>query len=74
MTILEKTVQKSRLDWSHKMNGTLWAYRIAFKNPMGMSPYEMVYGKSCHLPMGLEHKAYWAIKSLNYDYKSAGKK
>ena len=42
------------------------------KNPMGMSPYKMVYGKACHLPLELEHKAYWPIKELNCDFKLAG--
>ena len=39
-----------------------------------MSPYKIVYGKDCHLPFELEHKAYWAIRELNYDFKLAGKK
>jgi hypothetical protein len=60
--ILEKIVNKSRSDWPLKINDALWAYRNAFKNPMGMSPYKMVYGKSCHLPIELEHRARWAIK------------
>ena len=41
-----------------KLDDALWAYRIAYKNPMGMSAYKMVYGKSCHLPLELEHKDY----------------
>ena len=43
-------------------------------NPMCVSPYKMVYGKACHLALELEHKAYWAIKELNYDFKLAGEK
>jgi hypothetical protein len=41
-TILQKIVRKSRADWAYKLNDTLLAYRTAFKNPMGMSPYKMV--------------------------------
>ena len=56
-----------------QINDALWAYRTAYKNPMGMSPYKMVYGKACHLPLELEHKAYWAVRQLNSDPTLAGK-
>ena len=56
------------------MNDALWAYRTAYKNPMGMSPYKMVYGKAYHLPLELEHKAYWVVKELNKDFKLSGEK
>ena len=71
--ILQKTVNKSRKNWSKKLNDALWAYRTAYKNPMGMSPYKMVYGKACHLPLELKHKAYWAVRQLNSDPTLADK-
>ena len=62
--ILQKTINRSRKNWTKKLDNALWAYRTAYKNPMGMSLYKMVYGKACHLPLELEHKAYWLLKSL----------
>ena len=72
--ILEKTVGTSRRDWSRKLDNILWAYWTAFKTPLGTIPFHLLYGKSCHLPVELEHKAAWAIKLLNFDIKPAAER
>jgi hypothetical protein len=71
---LPKIVNKSRSNWPKRIIDALWAYRIAFKNPMGMSPYKMVYGNACHLPLEKEHKSFWVIEHLNFDFKTVGKR
>ncbi|GKE81665.1 reverse transcriptase domain-containing protein [Tanacetum coccineum] len=59
--ILERTVGENRTSWPDKLDEALWAFRTTFKTPIGCTPYKLVYGKSCHLPIELEHKAYWAL-------------
>ncbi|GJS90670.1 reverse transcriptase domain-containing protein [Tanacetum coccineum] len=68
----ERTVGENRASWSDKLDDALWAFRTAFKTPIGCTPYKLVYEKACHLPIELEHKAYWALKHCNYDLKTAG--
>nr|GEV23476.1 reverse transcriptase domain-containing protein [Tanacetum cinerariifolium] len=69
--ILERTVGKNRASWSDKLDDALWAFRTAFKTPIGCTPYKLVYEKACHLPIELKHKAYWALKHCNYDLLTA---
>nr|GEW75490.1 reverse transcriptase domain-containing protein [Tanacetum cinerariifolium] len=70
--ILERTIGENRASWFDKLDDALWAFRTAFKTPTGCIPYKLVHEKACHLPIELEHKAYWALKHCNFDLKTAG--
>nr|GEY63991.1 reverse transcriptase domain-containing protein [Tanacetum cinerariifolium] len=70
--ILKRMVGENRALWSDKLEDALWAFRTAFKTPISCIPYRLFYGKSCHLPLELEHKAFWALKHANFDLKTAG--
>nr|GEZ47092.1 reverse transcriptase domain-containing protein [Tanacetum cinerariifolium] len=63
---------ENRVSWSDKLDDALWAFRIAYKTPIGCTPYKLVYGKVCHLPIELEHKAYWVLKQANFNLTVAG--
>nr|GEU78816.1 hypothetical protein [Tanacetum cinerariifolium] len=69
--ILERTVGENCASWSNKLDDALWAFRTAFKTPIGCTPYKLVYGKACHLPIELEHKAYWALKHAKFNLLTA---
>nr|GEV35076.1 reverse transcriptase domain-containing protein [Tanacetum cinerariifolium] len=70
--ILERTMGKNRASWSDKLDDALWAFQTAYKTPIGCTPYKLVYEKACHLPIELEHKAYWALKYAKFDLQTAG--
>ncbi|GJY92823.1 reverse transcriptase domain-containing protein [Tanacetum coccineum] len=65
--ILQRLVGYNPKDWSEKLNDALWAFRTAYKTPTGCTPFRLVYGKACHLPVEIEHKAHWALKQYNMD-------
>nr|GFB79187.1 reverse transcriptase domain-containing protein [Tanacetum cinerariifolium] len=58
-------MRENRTSWSDKLEDALWAFRTAIKT-------SIVYGKACHLLLELKHKAYWALKHVNFDLKTVG--
>nr|GEV65577.1 reverse transcriptase domain-containing protein [Tanacetum cinerariifolium] len=70
--IFKRTVGENHASWSDKLDDALWAFWTAFKTPIRCTPYKLVYGKACHLPIELKHKAYWALKHVNFDLLTTG--
>ncbi|KAJ9544217.1 hypothetical protein OSB04_023924 [Centaurea solstitialis] len=60
--ILEKIVDNNPKIWSQKLEDALWAYRTAYKTPIGSTPYRMLYGK-----------ALWELKKVYLDDIASGK-
>lgn len=69
---LEKIVKTNRRDCALKLNDALWAYHTTLKTQIGTSPYKLMFEKTCHLPIELQHKAYCVIRKLNMDLQKAG--
>nr|GEY45518.1 reverse transcriptase domain-containing protein [Tanacetum cinerariifolium] len=70
--ILERTNGKNQKEWAEKLDDALWAFRTAYKTPIGSTPYHLVYGKAFHLPIELDHKAFWALQEANFDLTKSG--
>nr|GEX94182.1 reverse transcriptase domain-containing protein [Tanacetum cinerariifolium] len=69
--IIERTVGKNHASWSDKLDDALWAFRTAYKTPIGYTLYKLVHGNACYLSIELEHKAYRALKHANFDLQTA---
>ncbi|GKD20285.1 reverse transcriptase domain-containing protein [Tanacetum coccineum] len=71
--ILERSVGYNPNGWSEKLNDALWPFRTAYKTQTGCTYFRLVYGKACHLPVEIEHKAHWELKQCNMDSTLASK-
>ncbi|GJU32045.1 reverse transcriptase domain-containing protein [Tanacetum coccineum] len=72
--IFEKTVKDNLAISSSELDDALWAFRTAYKTPTGTTPYKLIYGKTCHLPFEIKHRAYLALKNCNLDLIAVGEK
>ncbi|GKC08113.1 reverse transcriptase domain-containing protein [Tanacetum coccineum] len=70
---MERSVGYNPKNWLEKLDDALWALRTAYKTPTGCTPFRLVYGKACNLPVKIEHKAYWTLKQYNMDLIAAAK-
>ncbi|GJU16526.1 reverse transcriptase domain-containing protein [Tanacetum coccineum] len=71
--ILERSVGYNPKNWLEKLDEALWAFRTAYKTPTRCTPFRLVYGKACHLPVEIKHKAYWVLKQCDMDLTAATK-
>ncbi|GJU37034.1 reverse transcriptase domain-containing protein [Tanacetum coccineum] len=69
--VVVKFLRRNRKEWANRLDDTLWAFRTAYKSPIGSTAFRIAYGKACHLPIEMKHKAYWALKNVNLDLDSA---
>nr|GEY90506.1 reverse transcriptase domain-containing protein [Tanacetum cinerariifolium] len=72
VTIKYRVTHRLATAYHPQTSGQVEAFRTAYKTPIGCTPYKLVYGKSCHLAIELEHRAYWALKHVNFDLKTVG--
>ncbi|GJZ36772.1 hypothetical protein Tco_0582963 [Tanacetum coccineum] len=72
LTAPKRRLEENRASLVRPTSKALWDLYSFKETPIGCTPYKLVYGKSCHLPIELEHKAYWALKHVNFDLKTAG--
>ncbi|GJZ96450.1 reverse transcriptase domain-containing protein [Tanacetum coccineum] len=67
--ILERTANGNRKEWVDKLDEALWAFKTAYKLPIRSTSFRIVYGKACHLPIKMEHNAYWALKKCKSRFR-----
>ena len=72
-SILKKIIRPDEKDWAHKLPDALWAYRMAYKTPIRMSPFRFIFRKACHLLVELElskSSTYHRTKQEKNDFSS----
>eukprot|EP00253_Pinus_taeda_P029585 PITA_29585 len=69
--IITKTVAMNRKNWEEKLKDALWAYRITWKNTIGFTPYQLVYGKEVMLPIEFQIHTYKMAEDLGIDLNEA---
>ncbi|GJY68046.1 reverse transcriptase domain-containing protein [Tanacetum coccineum] len=68
--LLRRTVGGKSASWSDKLDDALWAFRTAYKTPIGCTPYKLVYEKACHLPIELDATKLTGLMHANFDLQN----